>query len=611
MPMIEATPAYRILTSRSSLTGADGLNAVNTTPINQGALILVGDTLWRLDRTSTAVADNITVVAPITGPGRWHEVMAMGDELSVPNITALKLLPASSPVRVWVESVKCYWRRELGSPYTPDDITVAAAIGGGNWERIVATTVLDWLQQSDLYINPTTGHDENPGTLAMPVRTLDELTRRLSVGPLQQHTTFHVAAGTIASGTLDVDGGGHDLTLVGNVTHVVTTTVSAWTFKSAATPESSLLEATGVLDWTTLVGHRVTVTHAAVDYMLWVAVQNPGGAGVDVARVTPGDVAIIPTDVLTIDSLNTTIEELVFTSRDQTSRIFVRDINAEVIYLSTNNNVGTDPAVSGCAIYGSYVYPGGIVPVRDTRNDDAGDEYRYLNVTATLLSQYPCTESDFIRFADCLFLSTYAEFRDGIDCVNSLFQESEVHCIGGKVELGSSLALGNSQAFGASFVEVTSGQVYLDLSGAVTGATAVAVTGEGPIFVKFADSTMNFLGATRALAVVQGSNTSNFATWATVVYDSDEQHGVADLSAGAGTLVVTARNATRGVMLSYRDVIGTPGTLSAPVAQRTETQFQIVTSGGAADDSTVDWYIPKQIGDVVIIPDTSNNLPPN
>ncbi len=74
MPIVEATPAYRVLTSRSSLTGPDGLTSINTTPLAQGALVLVAGVLYRLDKASAEPPDGGNVLAPSSGGGRWHIV---------------------------------------------------------------------------------------------------------------------------------------------------------------------------------------------------------------------------------------------------------------------------------------------------------------------------------------------------------------------------------------------------------------------------------------------------------------------------------------------------------------------------------------------------------
>jgi hypothetical protein len=75
---VEATPAYRLLTSLSSLLGVNGLEGINTHPLNQGALVLVGAALFRLDRDSLDPPDGVNVIEPLAGPGRW--LRFVGDE---------------------------------------------------------------------------------------------------------------------------------------------------------------------------------------------------------------------------------------------------------------------------------------------------------------------------------------------------------------------------------------------------------------------------------------------------------------------------------------------------------------------------------------------------
>lgn len=51
------------------------LKAVNTTSINNGALVLVEQLgLYRLDKASAAVADDDTIIQPTTGAGRWIKI---------------------------------------------------------------------------------------------------------------------------------------------------------------------------------------------------------------------------------------------------------------------------------------------------------------------------------------------------------------------------------------------------------------------------------------------------------------------------------------------------------------------------------------------------------
>lgn len=76
---IEATPAYRVLTS---LPNVSALRGINTGPINQGSLVLTGAVLFRLDRASPAADDGVSVIQPAAGPGRWLAVTNGGPDLA-------------------------------------------------------------------------------------------------------------------------------------------------------------------------------------------------------------------------------------------------------------------------------------------------------------------------------------------------------------------------------------------------------------------------------------------------------------------------------------------------------------------------------------------------
>jgi hypothetical protein len=621
--MIEATIYYRILTSRAALTGTDGLDAVNTFPLNQGALILVGGTLYRLDRQSVAPPNGVTVIAPIAGPGRWHVVIAagLGDELAVPNITALKALPTTSPVRVWVESVRCYWRREVASTAAPDDITVAAAIGGGNWERLTYTTERDYLFQADWYVNPTAGDDENPGTLVAPLETLEELTRRVSVGPLEQDTTVHISAGAILSAKLDVDGGGHTVTLRGTVLTVVDTTIVDWTALDHTVPEGSLLQAVGIANWAPLVGMRVHfIDGDAAGVTTWVERANPHAAGAQVARVGPpavadaGQLADLKApsedDRILIEQLGTSIEMLEFTCRDQTSRLIVRDLVLDLTYLTVARydawaaDAGT--LVQGCMVAGGYHVPSGILP----------------------LASY--SERTVLRLEGCCFHGSQTWIHGATWAIGCTVLTGGLSVIGPDVvrldyllsaldlEIGGAwtdqyrvsvapvnVELLDVQLFDGDVIVDGPANVYANnLSGDGGALQAVQINGNDVLFTWASTGVMNLLTVGGAMK----TPTCTFLTWAEVLYDSDEQQGTATLV--AGTVTVAARDALdRGVVVSRDTPGGVVGNLSAPVATRTATQF-VVNSDNVADTSAIDWHIPKAVGlRVLIAPDQDLSYP--
>lgn len=151
-----------VVPSASRLADAD------TTPLPNGtsAEVVSMGASWVLDKTSTATADNITIVAPAFGPGRWFRVPG-------------------------------YSRR--------------------------------WTVQASWFIDPA-GSDENDGATALrPLATFAELSRRISGGSIAQTTTVTLAAGTYGV-ELDLTlAAGVFFIVQGAVTQTATGTLSAVT----------------------------------------------------------------------------------------------------------------------------------------------------------------------------------------------------------------------------------------------------------------------------------------------------------------------------------------------------------------------------------------------
>ncbi len=221
--------------------------------------------------------------------GKYIDIPLAGN-LDVANIAALALLPDDSdtPDWVWVSSatsVGCYWHRNVDSTLVPDGITVVAAIGGGRWERCVPSTSPVWLVQATWYVNPLIGNDEAGGGILAPLRTVAELNRRLSVGPIGQATTvWIIGSAVMPEAHLAVDTDGYLFTVRGLLTASGTGSIGTWTTRNHATPEATLITDPVVGDWTPYEGSRIDITSgASVGAVGWVAAANPHGAGLQVA----------------------------------------------------------------------------------------------------------------------------------------------------------------------------------------------------------------------------------------------------------------------------------------------------------------------------------------
>lgn len=142
-------------------------------------------------------------------PGNWaippddvaealDDLAARGAGLpSVPNVAALSLLnDAALPnyEKFTVVTLDAAWQLRKASTAVVDAITVAATLSGvGRWERIDAHAPRFSGQGLWTY-DAVAGNDENDGSAAFPIKTLDELGRRLCQMDVPQATTIAVAS---------------------------------------------------------------------------------------------------------------------------------------------------------------------------------------------------------------------------------------------------------------------------------------------------------------------------------------------------------------------------------------------------------------------------------
>jgi hypothetical protein len=94
------------------------------------------------------------------------------------DVAALGALPATVGGLVFVTTLLCYWHKNPASTLTPDGITVVAATGGGNWERMIETSSPEWQSVATWTVNTISGDDENAGTALAPLATMAEIRRR-------------------------------------------------------------------------------------------------------------------------------------------------------------------------------------------------------------------------------------------------------------------------------------------------------------------------------------------------------------------------------------------------------------------------------------------------
>lgn len=621
MSHIEAPGLYRILTYRAATTGADGLNAINTRLLNQGAVVMVVNALYRLDKNSTAFADGVYVVAPVNSPGRWNLIAGAGAGLGwVPNIAALVVLPVTSPYLVWVETLECFWHRNPTSTAGVDGITVAPAVGGGRWERVTSSTSLRWLSQENWYVSDT-GDDENPGTLALPLATIEEVSRRISVGPIAQDTTVWLLAGTtVTQANISVDGGGQGrtFTIRSVYTYNVADVVSSWTPLDHVTPAGNLIAGTAILDFTAYVGRRLRFTSGdANGEITWVGSVTRGGSSAGEALVGFLSGVPAPDDTFVLDNLTASIGRLEVRCRDDATAVVVRDLilnkvsataTAHGQWVTPDGDNAGKVVIYQCLLQASYLTDMGVVV--DGAGVDGGGNGTQSYIP--ILYRDCCFDGVGNPGADDAFL----DLRHNTCLVRCVLIAGVSTRIleGSYFDLDSNLFQHEiSITAPGSLVDVHENQVF---AGAVGGFSCVNCTvdvlddisGETQSNPLDAGANCRFTWPTNHVPNIDNtffgtneiSTIGGFLLWATAAYDTDEQKGIATLV--AGTVTVAARNAnTRGVLHSRNTPLGDLGDLSAPEASRTATEF-VINSTSATDVSTVDWLIPGYVGSTVVGP---------
>lgn len=206
-------------------------------------------------------------------------------DLVVANLTALALVNGPDGSVLWVRTLRDQFvATNLASPRTVDSITVVTHPAGGNWrwERLCLPNGY-WNQQADWAIDPTNGSDENVGTAASPLKTSDELQRRVGMwGNLPLNCVIQVLSDfpTYASFRLYVtlQEVGHALTIKGTRTQLATGALTGYTAltRTGAGARNSI---TASFDFTNYVDKYIRLTSGpGLGYGAWIQVGANGSA---------------------------------------------------------------------------------------------------------------------------------------------------------------------------------------------------------------------------------------------------------------------------------------------------------------------------------------------
>ena len=640
--MIEATPPYRLLTSRDALTGTDGLDSINVTPINQGALVNAAGSIYRLDRFSTSVPDGLLVIAPITGPGRWLRVASAASGVgTVTNLTALAALAPPSPDLVWVASLLCFWHRNSTSLIAPDGITVVAALSGGNWERMVPTTAVDWLSQATWRIDPALGNDENAGGTLAPLATFAELNRRLSVGPITTNMVLTIPAGaTVPTAELSVELAGRTFTIQGVATTVFTGILDNFVDRVhnvyPVAPTPPIVTDAAIVDFTPYEGMRMRITDgASIHAVAWLDLANPAGGGLTTCRSTrfgsrpPAGNALPNADPpaalsgYVIEELPI-IRSLTLVARNPASAVSVFQ---PVSFVLRDLYLGSDDPLLGSQV--TVLVPSPWYFMIDgcridcNVNTTTDNTYRQKYLTRCKFGG-PSGASQNLFYGGVTLSFCLFKVRQGVLCTSdTMFVE---HSLWGEGAAGTGILLSSTDNLTQLWIlddvqiwDTTSQAIQFSSAGQIRTENGLSGgnTGRG-LVMGVATSGQEFYWQTAAdLPNLQGvagdirvSGLTNIdLTWtdvATYGFQSDAQRGIDTLV--LGTIIVTARNSNlRPPSLTKDTPAGAPqGVLTCPAATRAAGQFVVNAADLATgalvntDISTFIWEIPPFEREVTI-----------
>jgi hypothetical protein len=504
--------------------------------------------------------------------------------------------------------------------------------GGGTLHATATTTVPGFLSAADKtkldtvastanwavtdwYIDGVVGLDSNDGVTALtPLKTGAELLHRL--GPYatwSQSVTVHV----LANGMIDalvlrglMQFVGTHLDIIGTTTLLLN--AGALTLYQAVdhtVPRSTHISCANVADWTTFQWARLRVTSgASADACAWVALPNPDGVGVDVARVSRFAM-INPTS--TSSSQNTTNPVVSDTIAIETlpavpaitleldgpvsgaaganyplRQWSIRDVNCPLLNVSTSSlAIYARSIVFGCQLAQCAYRPVG-------------------NMSAVLTSQVSC-------FYDCIlsggqfnsiyqtcyhFAPLYGRNTNRLDVLTGNVSASSYALLQGvKVRISTcDFGCDNMQIF--DVVGATS--IAIDLLNTARFISITGISGSGNAGIAFRvqnsamvkmTGTVNLQAAIATVRLISAPTTD--LTWVQFLVPNDwAQRGITPaMVAGATTVTVPwYDNTNQQVTVSHAVFAGTPGILS--VQQISTTQFTI-TSSNALDTSTVRWQI--------------------
>lgn len=342
-------------------------------------------------------------------------------------------------VAVYVKSNSSLWIKITeNQPSAVDNITVLRNLANtASWYR-QTTTISKWRNVTDWYINSSTGSDENDGSISSPVKTFQEIRRRLGENPVfNNNVTVNIANNLLSTDRINLDNISglywNTRLIIRGTPSTTATQLNASTATSVSAINHSIADGAQKITitgqtWSSFIGKQIkviggarngTIFYPVKDLTTGVARTSPG---VSVPTGQSGPISssnlktITNTDTLSVislpivnaplainnSSISITIEDLEFNDDAQ---------GTGMTWTGTNNNLSN---FNRCIFHGTYYQDGRINThfngclLNDTLFANGGGQIQ-LHASANIKSGQGCLGNIICKldtiFQSCFYMS--------------------------------------------------------------------------------------------------------------------------------------------------------------------------------------------------------------
>jgi hypothetical protein len=513
-----------------------------------------------------------------------------------------------------VETYACAFEAKPSGSSIPELDVVIDGIGV-QWERIPDTSSVKWQQQSVWYIDSILGNNENSGLLGFPLKTGEELSRRVTpdwvrYGNVDIHvsnTSSNIVLNLSYSNSTGLAAG---LNIISDSTVVVTTTVATWTPANLATKTPDRISLTGIAD---LTSHQDQfLFFPATSTGCWLGKINPDGVGNNIAETVIPD-SLGPGSTQHVPSPGDAVQILLpahITSLHIAPQLIgghhshVDNITLQNIIIFGLNIVGVSQLTYmwGCSIHQQYI-----------QSDEMNNEATWFSNACRYKGEFPFAPGELSfhapliggnlrslvatgNTADHLEIRSCSMFNVLLDTCGAFFRGMS-SIIGDFFIMDASV--NDRNTLGAMVIDTCTGTLAFNLSGRRNANFGLAMRA-GADLTRYRGATQNLTGAIGDIRDPIGEVGSDSAI-AWPVEPNDISQG--QLS-GAVKLVGGTKNVTLPVKIPWFSEIGAnpqathndflPNAAGIGVLSisATSATVLVITSSVATDISNVNWFLP-------------------